>query len=305
MGAQLRAIRQRIKTASSIAKITRAQELIATSRIVKAQQRMADAQPYAREITRAVSALISFHQNIDHPLLREKDESARRAAVLLVTSDGGFCGGFNANVLREGEALAGLLRDEGKEPVAYLSGTKGIDWYRFRDRPVEREWTGFSANPTFDDAEEIGQALVEAFRTPADEGGVDEIHVVYTHFNSMLSQQPTVRRVLPLEIEEVEGTAGSAAGGAFPLYEFEPEPEEVLDRLLPNYVESRIWAMLLQSAASELAARRRAMKSATDNANDMIEDLTRVANQARQAEITQEISEIVGGANALAEAGSD
>ncbi|MQA87351.1 MAG: F0F1 ATP synthase subunit gamma [Streptosporangiales bacterium] len=307
MGAQLRVIRGRIRSARAMGKITHAQELIASSRIITAQRRAAASAPYAREITRAVSALISYHPDIDHPLLVERSD-ARRAAMLLLTSDGGFCGGFNANLLREGEALAAKLRDEGKEPVIYVAGRKGIGWYRFRGRDIEREWSGFSGNPSYDRAEQIGQALVAAFSRPEEDGGVGEIHVVYTEFVSMLSQRPVIHRIVPLEVEEVEegqetGEAGeAAAGGALPLYEFEPSPEEVLDRLLPSYIENRIWHMLLQSAASEHAARQRAMKSATDNANELVETLTRQANQARQAEITTEISEIVGGANALAAA---
>jgi F-type H+-transporting ATPase subunit gamma len=299
MGAQLRVVRQRIRATKSIAKITRAQELIASSRIVKAQARMQAAQPYAREITNAVSALISHAPNIEHPLLTERTEQRTRAAVVLLTSDSGFCGGFNANVLREGQALAAKLREENVEPVPFIAGVKGVTWYRFRQLDIEQEWTGFSNRPTYADAERVGQALVEAFSKPEDEGGVDEIHVVYTEFVSMLTQRAVVRRILPLVVEESDEEPPT---GALADYEFEPEPEEVLDALLPNYVESRLWAMMLQSAASEWAAKRRAMKSATDNANDLISDLTRVANQARQAEITQEISEIVGGADALAEA---
>jgi F-type H+-transporting ATPase subunit gamma len=299
MGAQLRVVRQRIRATKAIAKITRAQELIASSRIVKAQARMRAAQPYAREITNAVSALISHAPNIEHPLLTERTEQRTRAAVVLLTSDSGFCGGFNSNVLREGQALAAKLREENVEPVPFIAGVKGVTWYRFRQLDIEQEWTGFSNRPTYADAERVGQVLVDAFSKPEDEGGVDEIHVVYTEFVSMLTQRAVVRRILPLVVEESDEEPPT---GALADYEFEPEPEEVLDALLPNYVESRLWAMMLQSAASEWAAKRRAMKSATDNANDLISDLTRVANQARQAEITQEISEIVGGADALAEA---
>jgi F-type H+-transporting ATPase subunit gamma len=315
MGAQLRVIRQRVRGVKSIAKITRAQELIASSRIVKAQERVRASAPYAREITRALSQVISHDISIDHPLLREHPESAR-VAVLLVTSDRGFCGGYNANVIREAESLMSLLREEGKEPVPYIVGRKGITWYRFRQREIADQWSGFSDRPNFVEAERIGQTLVGQFLKPPDEGGLGEIHVVYTEFVSMLRQRVEVRRLVPLEIEDAEaegagpdaepgaeaGEAGEAARQLLAEYEFEPSPEEVLDTLLPNYIESRIWHMLLQAAASEHAARRRAMKSATDNANELVEKLTMEANQARQAEITQEISEIVGGANALAEA---
>ncbi len=301
MGAQLRRIRQRAGTVRSIAKITRAQELIASSRIVKAQQRVRASAPYSRQITRAISALVSSHVGISHPLLTERTDT-NRAAVLLITSDRGFCGGYNSNVIREAEGLISLLREEGKEPVPYIVGRKGIAWYRFRQRAFAHEWHGFSDNPRFANAEEIGKVLVEDFGKPDEEAGVAEIHVVYTEFVTMLTQRLEVRRLLPLEIEEAEAAPEEEELGALPLYEFEPEPEQVLDALLPNYIESRIWHMLLQAAASEHAQRRRAMKSATDNANELVENLTRVANQARQAEITQEISEIVGGANALTDA---
>jgi F-type H+-transporting ATPase subunit gamma len=298
MGAQLRRIRQRTRTVRSIAKITRAQELIASSRIIKAQQRVRASGPYARQITRAISALISHNVGISHPLLTERTDT-NRAAVLLITSDRGFCGGYNGNVIREAEGLISLLREQGKEPVPYLVGRKGIAWYSFRQRAYAHEWHGFSDNPRFENAEDIGRVLVEDF---SKEDGVAEIHVVYTEFVSMLTQRVEVRRLLPLEIEEAEEAPSEKTLGLLPSYEFEPEAEQVLDALLPNYIESRIWHMLLQAAASEHAQRRRAMKSATDNANELVENLTRVANQARQAEITQEISEIVGGANALAEA---
>jgi F-type H+-transporting ATPase subunit gamma len=305
MGAQLRVVRRRIATTKSMAKITRAQELIASSRIVKAQQRVKESGPYARQITRAISALVSHNVGIGHPLLTERTDSDR-AAVLLITSDRGFCGGYNANVLREAEGLMTLLREQGKTPVPYIVGRKGVGWYRFRERDFAADWTGFSDKPRFENAETIGRTLVEEFGKPAEEGGVAEIHIVYTEFVSMLTQTAQVRRLLPLEIEETEEVEDESHG-TLPAYEFEPSADAVLDALLPNYIESRIWHMLLQAAASEHAQRRRAMKSATDNANDVIETLTRVANQARQAEITQEISEIVGGANALAEtsAGSE
>jgi F-type H+-transporting ATPase subunit gamma len=299
MGAQLRQLRRQIRSVKSTAKITRAQELIATSRIVKAQERVKDSAPYARYITRALTALISHDVHMDHPLLTERPESGR-AAVLVITSDRGFCGAYNANVIREAEALVRLLREGGKEPVPYLVGRKGITWYRFRGREVAADWSGFTDRPAFADAEEIGRRLVGDFLSEEEDTRLGEIHVVYTEFVSMLTQNVQVRRLLPLEIEEVD--VAEAEGAVPPSYEFEPSPEAALDLLLPNYVESRIWHMLLQAAASEHASRRRAMKSATDNANELIEVYSRQANQARQAEITQEISEIVGGANALAEA---
>jgi F-type H+-transporting ATPase subunit gamma len=303
MGAQLRAVRQRIRSIQSTAKITRAQELIAASRIIRAQQRVRQATPYAAELQRAVEAVVSRTSNVDHPLVREP-ERRERAAVLILTSDRGFAGGFNANVLREASRLRTTLDEEGVAPVTYVSGTKGITWHRFRALELSGQWNGFSDSPAYANARDIAATLLEAFERPADEGGVNEIYLVYTQFVSMLTQHPAVRRILPLEVEEVEGEPPS---GPVPLYEFEPSPEAVLDALLPWYVENRIYHAMLESAAAEIAARRRAMKSATDNANELLEQLTREANKARQAEITQEISEIVGGANALAEsiAGSE
>ena len=296
MGAQLRLVRRRIGTVQSIAKITRAQELIASSRIVRAQQQMRAAEPYARELTRAVEAVISRSTNVTHPFTTERPHPAR-AAVLILTSDQGFAGAYNANVLREAARLRQTLRERGLEPVLYVAGRKGIGWHRFRELELAGSWSGFSAAPRYQHAKAIADVLLEAF--DAEDGGVDEIHLVGTEFVSMLTQRPTVRRLLPLEIEE---TDEPSPHGPLPQYEFEPDPQRVLDALMPQYVASRIYFALLEAAASELASRRRAMKAATDNANDLIETLTREANNARQAEITQEISEIVGGANALADA---
>jgi F-type H+-transporting ATPase subunit gamma len=298
MGAQLRVVRARIRAVKSIAKITRAQELIASSRIVKAQQRMRAAEPYSRELTQAVEAVVSRSSTLTHPMITEP-ESLTRAAVLILTSDGGFCGAYNANVLREAARLRARATDDRITSDTYVAGRKGIAWHRFRNITLENSWSGFSAAPTYAAAEEIALALLDAYEKPASEGGVDEIFLVCTEFVSMLTQRPTVRRLLPLEIEEQEG---ARPGGALPSYEFEPTPEKVLDALLPQYVASRVYYAMLEAAASELAARRRAMKAATDNANDLLDRLTREANNARQAEITQEISEIVGGSNALAEA---
>ena len=297
MAGQLRAIRQRIRGVQSIAQITRAQELIAASRIIKAQQRVRAAGPYAREVTQAVEAVVSRSGQIDHPLTREA-EHPQRAAILILTSDRGFAGGYNANVLREAQRLRTHLRDQGIEPVSYVSGTKGIAWHRFRGLEIAGSWHGFSEVPRDVNATDITNTLFEAFNQPTGEGGVDEIHLVYTEFVSMLTQNAVVRRIIPLVIED---TTEPPPDGPLPLYEFEPSPQVVLDALLPWYVESRIYQALLESAAAEIAARRRAMKSATDNANELVEQFTLEANKARQAEITQEISEIVGGANALAE----
>ncbi|HEY5821794.1 MAG TPA: F0F1 ATP synthase subunit gamma [Propionibacteriaceae bacterium] len=300
MPASLKELRQRRSSVSTIKKVTRAMELIAASRIIKAQQRAQSAAPYARELTRAVSAVATF-SNVDHPLTTET-ENASRAAVLLITSDRGLAGAYSSSVIKEGEQLTRLLNDGGKQVLPFLTGRKAGAFYAFRKREIAARWDGFSDAPTYAQAREIADALIASFLKPTAEGGVDEIHVVYTRFVSMLTQKPEVIRLLPLEV--VEGEEAPADSEILPLYEFEPDAETVLDELLPLYVASRIHYCLLQSAASELASRQKAMKSATDNAQQLIERLTREANQARQAEITQEISEIVGGASALAEANS-
>jgi len=299
MAVSLREYRARIKSTESMKKITRAMELIAASRIIKAQQRAQAAAPYARELTRAVSAVATF-SNVDHPLTKE-EEDPKRAAVLIVTSDRGLAGAYSSSVLKEAERLNEMLRDRGMEVDTYIAGRKGEAYYKFRQRPVVKTWTGFSDQPSYEVAAEIGQTLIDSFvLDPGEPGDVDEVHVVYTRFRSMLTQEPTAVRLLPLEV--VEGEEKPEASEVLPLYEFEPSPEAVLDGLLPQYVQSRIFFALLQAAASELAARQKAMKSATDNAEELIKKYTRVANQARQAGITQEISEIVGGVNALADA---
>lgn len=298
MGAQIREYRQRIRSVSATKKITRAMELMAASRVVKAQQAVRESTPYARALTRAASAVATFSDE-DHPLTTEP-ENVRRAAVLVVAADRGLAGGYNSNVLKEGERVAAALRDEGKEVVPYLVGRRAVSFYTFRKRDYAAEWTGSSEKPTFDNAREIGERLVADFVKDTDEGGVDEVHVVYTRFMSMVNQEAEVIRLLPLEVVEGVEEPGDEAE-LYPLYEFEPSGEELLDTLLPRYVNARIFNCLLQAAASELAARQRAMKSATDNAEELINKYTRLANQARQAEITQEISEIVGGSSALAD----
>jgi F-type H+-transporting ATPase subunit gamma len=303
MAESVRELRARIRSVQATKKITRAMELIAASRIIKAQQRAQAATPYARELTRAVSALATF-SNVDHPLTSEK-ENPTVAAVLVVTSDRGLAGSYSSSIIKEAERLVEKLRGEGKEVRLYVSGRKGVGYYTFRNREIVESWTGFSDSPTYDNAVAIGDSLLKAFLAGESEDApaeleVDEVHVVYSRFISMLRQEPTPVRLLPLEV--VEGEEPPAEADVLPLYEFEPSAAEVLDALLPRYVRSRIFYCLLQAAASELAARQRAMKSATDNAQDLIEKYTRVANQARQAGITQEISEIVGGVNALADA---
>jgi F-type H+-transporting ATPase subunit gamma len=298
MGAQMRVYRQRIRSVQATKKITRAMELIAASRVVKAQQRVRESSPYARALTRAVSAVATF-SNVDHPLTTEHDD-VRRAAVLVVTSDRGLAGAYSSSVLKESERLIGDLRADGKDVVPFLVGRKAVGFYKFRKREYADEWTGFTDQPNFEVAREIGDALVAAFNQDYAEGGVDEVHIVFTRFVNMVTQEPDVIRMLPLEV--VEGEEAPAEDEVLPLYEIEPSAEQVLDALLPKYVTARIYNCLLQAAASELASRQRAMKSATDNAEELIKKYTRLANQARQAEITQEISEIVGGSDALADA---
>jgi F-type H+-transporting ATPase subunit gamma len=295
MGAQLRVYRQKIKSALTTKKITRAMELISASRIQKAQARVAASGPYSRAITRAVSAVATF-SNVDHILTTER-EKVERAAIVIFSSDRGLAGAFNSNVLRESEELASLLRSQSKDVVYYLVGRKAVAYFTFRRRDAVKTWVGGTDNPEFETAREVGAALVATFIQPASEGGVDEIHIVYNRFVSMLSQVPEVVRLLPLEV--VEGVEVPGDNEVLPLYEFEPDVGDVLDALLPVYIESRIFNAMLQSAASKHAATQKAMKSASDNADKLIKDYTRLANNARQSEITQQISEIVGGANAL------
>ncbi|RFU19742.1 F0F1 ATP synthase subunit gamma [Geodermatophilus marinus] len=322
MAGNLRALRRRIRSTQSTKKIFSAQELIAGARIVRAQARVEASKPYAREITRVLSALAGS-ASLDHPLLTER-ENPRRAAVLVITSDRGFAGSYNVNVLRRTEELLSLLRQEGKEPLLYVVGRKGETYYSFRDRPMVDTFTGFSEQPSYPDAQRVGEELIAAFTAGLDDEGdgagadgvlgVDELHIVYTEFRSLLAQVPVARRMAPLEVEEVEefdyeredrehGVTGGDTGVPTS-YEFEPSPDALLDALLPKYVTTRIYAAMLEAAASESASRRRAMKSASDNAEELAKNLSRQANQIRQADITQEISEIVGGADALVAAGA-
>ena len=303
MGAQLRVYKRRIRSVTATKKITKAMEMISASRIMKAQRAVAASSPYADELTRAVTA-VATRSNAKHPVTTEP-ENPVRAGVLVVTADRGLAGGYSSNSIKQAVALTARLKAEGKEVVTFMVGRKGVGFYAFREMPVAASWTGFSDKPTYQDAKTVSAGLIDAFVTETAEGGVDELYVVSTEFVSMLTQNPADVRLLPLKLEETQ--AAAKEHGPFPLYDFEPSVEGVLDALLPRYVESRIYNALLQSAASEHAARRRAMKSATDNAGDLIKSLSRRANSARQAEITQEISEIVGGATALADAnaGSD
>ncbi len=299
MGAQLRVYRRRMRSVKATKKITKAMELISASRIVKAQQRVAASTPYANELTRAVSAVATY-SSTKHPLTTA-EENPKRAAVLIITSDRGMAGAYSNNAIKEGEQLTSLLKERGLETTSYLVGRKAVNYYKFRNRAIAGSWTGFSDSPTYEHAKEVAGALIAAFLADASsvDHGIDEIHIVFTQFQSMMTQNALAKRMLPLEVVE---SSLPAPTGLLPMYEFEPSGEVVLDALLPRYIEARIFNAMLQSAASEHAARRRAMKSATDNADDLIKSLTRLANAARQAEITQEISEIVGGADALASA---
>ncbi|MCP9957257.1 F0F1 ATP synthase subunit gamma [Streptomyces sudanensis] len=302
MGAQLRVYKRRIRSVTATKKITKAMEMIAASRIVKAQRKVAASTPYATELTRAVTA-VATGSNTNHPLTTEA-QSPTRAAVLLVTSDRGLAGGYSSNAIKQADRLTERLRGEGKEVDTYIVGRKGVAYYGFRERKVADAWTGFSDNPTYADAKQVAAPLIAAVQQDTADGGVDELHIVFTEFVSMMTQTPVDNRMLPLSLAK---GAEETQGEILPLFDFEPSAEDVLDALLPRYVESRVYNALLQAAASEHAARRRAMKSATDNAGELINSLSRLANAARQAEITQEISEIVGGASALADAtaGSD
>ena len=305
MAATLRELRGRIRSAGSIKKITKAQELIATSRIARAQARLVSARPYALEITRMLTTLAN-EAALDHPLLVERPDP-KRAGVLVVSSDRGLCGAYNASVFRRSEELFSLLREEGKTPVLYVVGRKALNYYTFRNWDINESWTGFSEQPKYENAAEIASTLVDAFMLGTSENGedqqsdsgegVDELHIVYTEFKSMLSQSTEARRMAPMVVEYVEEERAPRT-----LYSFEPDATTLFESLLPRYLTTRVYAAMLESAASELASRQRAMKSATDNADDLIKALTLEANRERQAQITQEISEIVGGANALAEA---
>ncbi|MEV8284911.1 F0F1 ATP synthase subunit gamma [Streptomyces niveus] len=302
MGAQLRVYKRRIKSVTATKKITKAMEMIAASRIVKAQRQVTASTPYATELTRAVTA-VATGSNTKHPLTTEV-ESPVRAAVLLITSDRGLAGGYSSNAIKAAERLTERLRSEGKEVDTYIVGRKGVAYYGFREREVAESWTGFTDSPTYADAKKVAGPLIESVQRETAEGGVDELHIVFTEFVSMLTQTPVQNRLLPLSLDASaqEEEDSAAKHEILPLFDFEPSAEDVLDALLPRYVESRIYNALLQAAASKHAATRRAMKSATDNAGDLIKSLSRLANAARQAEITQEISEIVGGASALADA---
>ena len=290
MPAQLRVIRRRIRSVQSTKKITNAQELIAASRLVRAQQRVEQSRPYTSQLTTALSEIATTEGGLEHPLLERRAE-VNAAAVVVLTSDRGFAGPHNANILRTAEELLARLRGDGIEPRMYVAGRKGVSYYRFRRRELTESWTGVSDAPRYDDAREIADTVLNAFL----EHEVDEIYMIYADFVSAMVQRPRAVRVIPLVVEEGE----ERPPRPLPMYVFEPDVESVLNALLPRYVAARIFTAMLESAASEWSARRRAMSAATDNAEQLTEALTREYNQARQAAITQEIMEIVGGAEAL------
>jgi F-type H+-transporting ATPase subunit gamma len=302
MAATLRELRGRIRSAGSIKKITKAQEMIATSRIGKAQARLSESRPYSVELTRVLTTLAE-EAALDHPLLVERPEP-KRAGVLVVSSDRGLCGAYNSGAFRRAEELFSLLRESGKTPVLYTVGRKALGYYSFRNWDISESWTGFSERPSYENAAEVAETLVSAFMAGTgdngdseEQAGVDELHIVYTEFKSMMSQSASAHRIAPMVVEYVEEDIGPHT-----LYSFEPDATTLFESLLPRYLTTRVYTALLESAASELASRQRAMKSASDNADDLIKTLTLEANRERQAQITQEISEIVGGANALADA---
>ncbi|MEX3609619.1 F0F1 ATP synthase subunit gamma [Rothia sp. LK2588] len=308
MGAQIRVYRQKIASTSSMKKIFKAMEMIATSRISKARKSADLASPYADALTRAVTAIATQH-SIDHPLIAKKNAPHRRSAIVVMTSDRGLAGSYSSSVLRKTESLIEKLKGEGREVQMYLMGRKAKSYFDFRERDYVKSWEGNTDNPNVEMAVEMREALLDAFNRPYEDGGVDDLHIVYTEFISMVTQEVKILRLLPIAVNDArhmgeEIIPGSELEDAHfqqnAQFEFEPSPAEVLDELLPRYIASRLYACLLEAAASELASRQRAMKSAGDNADELVKKYTRLMNNARQAEITNEISEIVGGADALA-----
>ncbi|MDO5721590.1 MAG: F0F1 ATP synthase subunit gamma [Actinomycetaceae bacterium] len=306
MGGKQRIYKQRIRSTQTLKKVFRAMELIAASRIGKARKAATEAGPYEKALSQAVAA-VAIHGDMDHPLTRKREDT-KRVGVLTVTSDRGMAGAYSATILRETEKLLERLREEGKEPVLFTSGRRASAYFRFRGRQIEQAWEGDSDAPSEENVMAIAKALLDAFLDPDPQAGISEVYLVFTRFKNMVTQVPEVRQMMPLTVvdmpqsdEERERELGFEDHPelAFPEYEFEPDEAAVLDALLPLYVENRIRNALLQAAASELASRQRAMHTATENAEELITNYTRLANSARQAEITQEITEIVSGADAL------
>ncbi|HFG8806988.1 F0F1 ATP synthase subunit gamma [Corynebacterium striatum] len=321
--ANLRELRDRIRSVNSTKKITKAQELIATSRITKAQARVEASLPYAHELANVMNRLAAA-SSLDHPMLRAR-EDGKVAAILVVSSDRGMCGGYNNNIFKKAAELEALLKKQGYETVRYVTGNKGVGFYKFREADVAGSWAGFSQDPSWETTHDVRRHMIDGFIAGSKgtakyregintEGeairGFDQVHVVYTEFESMLTQTARAQQLLPVVpvIEDEEFHLGESAlsdaepaDQVTPDYEFEPDADTLMESLLPQYVSRILFAMFLEASASESAARRTAMKSATDNATELVKNLSRVANQARQAQITQEITEIVGGAGALAE----
>ena len=311
MAGNQRVYKQRIRSTQTLQKVFRAMELIASSRIGAARRDAQEAGPYDHALSQAVAA-VGTYAHLDHPITRERTDT-RRVAVLVVTSDRGMAGAYSATILRETERLIDQLVQEGKEPVVFTAGRRAASYFAFRGQQVEFSWAGESDRPSPEVIDSVSTLLLEYFLAPVEAGGVAEVHIIFTRYVSMVSQVPEVRRMLPLTVVDVDGpgelnrediaagTEGQRAelSGAPPIYEFEPSAERVLDALLTRYVSSRIRNALLQAAASELASRQQAMHTATDNAEELINTYTRLANAARQGDITQEITEIVSGADAL------
>ncbi len=307
MGGQQRIYKQRIRSTQTLKKVFRAMELIAASRIGKARRLATQAGPYEKALSQAVAA-VALHGHLDHPLTSVREDT-NRVAIVTVTSDRGMAGAYSATILRETERLIEQLQGEGKEPVLYTSGRRAASYFRFRGRQIERSWEGQSDAPSEEAIHEMAQVLLNAFLDPDPSRGISAVYLVFTRFKNMVVQVPEIRQMMPLTVvdtpqadEERESELGEVDDqeAAEPTYEFEPDESSVLDALLPLYVENRIRNALLQAAASELASRQRAMHTATDNAEELIRNYTRLANSARQAEITNEITEIVSGADALA-----
>ena len=311
MAGNQRVYKQRIRSTQTLQKVFRAMELIASSRIGAASRNAQEASPYDHALSQAVAA-VGTYAHLEHPITRERTDT-NRVAVLVVTSDRGMAGAYSATVLRESERLIDQLVEEGRDPVVFTFGRRAHSYFTFRERDVEYSWAGQSDRPSDATIDEVATVLLDYFLHPPSAGGVAEVHIVFTRYVSMVSQVPEVRRMLPLTVVDIDGPgelnrddiaaaqikARPDPTAAAPLYEFAPSATEVLDGLLTRYVHSRIRNALLQAAASELASRQQAMHTATDNAEDLITTYTRLANAARQGDITQEITEIVSGADAL------
>ena len=293
MAQQLRAVKRRIGSVKSTQKITRAMELIASSRIIKAQRRVEAARPYAEQLRNLMASVTRNAGNLDHPLLKQRDGEGR-VGTIIITADRGLAGAYNSNVIRAAERD---MKDHADTKL-FLSGKKAISYFKFRGYDFSDAWEGYSDQPKIENARKVAKAAVEAFA----KGEIDEVRLAYTKFESALIQRPAVVKLLPASAEDVTGETDDASRAN---YVFEPEPEDILNFLLPRYIEGAVLQAMLEAAASEHSARRRAMKAATDNADELIEGLTRVYNQVRQAEITTEIMEVIGGAEALSGAGRE